>query len=163
VDLREISNESLSPGRLARAKGIRIGMRSSLCLNLDSYHTRLDFADPFVKVGTIRRAVGLIIESLGPPVPVGTVCEIPSLDGTSSVPAEVIGFRDHMILSMPLRSISGVRLGDKIFAMKSTPTIPVAPSMLGRVIDGLGEQPHAPRDQDDHHPRRRGHEDRAHR
>jgi flagellum-specific ATP synthase len=114
-------------------------MRSSLCLNLDNYHSRLDFADPFVKVGTIRRAVGLIIESLGPPVPVGTVCEIPSLDDETSVPAEVIGFRDQMILSMPLRSISGVRLGDKIYAMRSAPTISVAPSLLGRVIDGLGE------------------------
>jgi flagellum-specific ATP synthase len=114
-------------------------MRLSQGLNLDSYHSKLNFAEPLAKVGTIRRAIGLIIESLGPPVPVGTVCDIPSVDGTTTVPAEVIGFRDHMIISMPLRPISGVRLGDKIYAMKSTPVIPIAPSMLGRVVDGLGE------------------------
>ena len=63
-------------------------MRNSHSLNLDSYHSKLDFADTLVKVGTIRRAIGLIIESLGPPVPVGTVCEIPSVDGGTTVPAD---------------------------------------------------------------------------
>lgn len=108
-------------------------------LNLSGYLNQLNDTEPLLRMGKIKRAVGLTIESLGPPVPVGTVCEIPTADGSSAVPVEVIGFRDQMILSMPLRSISGVKLGDKIFARKAAPCIPVSPNLLGRVINGLGD------------------------
>ncbi len=107
--------------------------------DLSYFRSCLEKTDPLTKVGTVKRAVGLTIESIGPPVSVGTVCEIPTEDGASSIPVEVVGFRDQRILSMPLRAIGGVKLGDKIIARKSTPSIPVSPLLLGRVVDGLGE------------------------
>jgi len=108
-------------------------------LNMSHYWNSLAATDTLVKVGTVKRAVGLTIESQGPPVSVGTVCEIPTEDAKDSVPVEVVGFRDQRILSMPLRTINGVKLGDKIIARKPTPCIRVSPLMLGRVLDGLGE------------------------
>jgi flagellum-specific ATP synthase len=75
---------------------------------MSRYWSQLNGVDTLLRMGKVKRAVGLTIESLGPPVPVGAVCEIPTSDGTPAVPVEVIGVRDHMILSMPLRSISGV-------------------------------------------------------
>ncbi len=108
-------------------------------LDLSHYWNSLASTETLVKIGTVKRAVGLTIESQGPPVSIGTVCEIPTEDGPQSVPVEVVGFRDQRILSMPLHTITGVKLGDRIIARKPTPSIRVSPQMLGRVIDGLGD------------------------
>ncbi len=106
--------------------------------NLESYFNRLRAITPIKTVGSVTRAVGLVVESQGPPVSVGEVCEIVGNDHSQAVPAEVIGFRDNYVLSMPLFKVHGVKLGDKVICRKKQATVGVGPALLGRIVDGLG-------------------------
>jgi flagellum-specific ATP synthase len=109
-------------------------------MNLESYFHKIRELDPIKTIGAVKRAVGLVVESLGPPVSVGELCEIVGKDRTGgSIPAEVVGFRDNYVISMPLYKVHGVKLGDKVICRKKKASIPVSPALLGRVINALGE------------------------
>jgi len=107
-------------------------------INLEAYFHRLRQINPIKTIGAVKRAVGLVVESQGPPVSVGELCEIVGNDPGKSIPAEVIGFRDNYVLSMPLFKVHGVKLGDKVVCRKKQATVGVGPSLLGRIVDGLG-------------------------
>lgn len=53
-------------------------------------------------------------------------------------PAEVIGFRGHSVLSMPITATSGIRYGDRILGLHRPAQMPVGVGMLGRVLDANG-------------------------
>src|SRR5512136_1685368 len=95
--------------------------------------------NPIKTVGSVKRAVGLVVESQGPPVSVGELCEIVGQGRGGAIPAEVIGFRDNCVLSMPFFKVDGVKLGDKVVCRKKQGSVPVSPALLGRVINGMGE------------------------
>jgi len=109
-------------------------------LNLENYFHKIRALDPVKTIGTVKRAVGLVVESLGPPVSIGELCEIAGKDRTTpGIPAEVVGFRDNYVISMPLYKVHGVKLGDKVIRRKKQTLIPVSPALLGRVVNALGE------------------------
>jgi flagellum-specific ATP synthase len=109
-------------------------------LNLASYFHKIAELDPVKTIGTVKRAVGLVVESLGPPVSIGELCEIAGTDRKEgSIPAEVVGFRDNYVISMPLYKVHGVKLGDKVICRKKKASIPVGPALLGRVVNAMGE------------------------
>ncbi len=88
--------------------------------------------------GRLMATVGLTVQASGLPVPTGSLCEIlPSVG--PRVPAEVIGFRDDLTLLMPLVVSDGLRKGQRIRHVTSSQKIPVSPSLLGRVVDAMGE------------------------
>ncbi len=87
--------------------------------------------------GRVASVVGLVVESDGPNARLGDVCLVG--DGVS---CEVVGFRGHRTLLMPLGELGSVRAGD---AVKATGGCLRAPfggdgggALLGRVLDGLG-------------------------
>jgi FliI/YscN family ATPase len=108
-------------------------------LHLDSYFRKLAGLNPIKTVGSVKRAVGLIVESQGPPVSVGELCEVTGEGGSAPIPAEVVGFRDNYVLSMPLFKVHGVKLGDRVICRKKQAAVPVTPALLGRIINGLCE------------------------
>ena len=96
--------------------------------------------DPIKTIGSVKRAVGLVVESLGPPVSVGELCEIIGKDRPEgSIPAEVVGFKDNYVISMPLYKVHGVKLGDKVICRKKKASVSVSPALLGRVVNAMGE------------------------
>jgi flagellum-specific ATP synthase len=109
-------------------------------IDLDSYFHKLQELDPIKTIGAVKRAVGMVVESLGPPVSVGEMCEIigNERNGTG-IPAEVVGFKDNYVISMPLYKVHGVKLGDKVICRKKTASLPVSSALLGRVVNALGE------------------------
>jgi flagellum-specific ATP synthase len=108
--------------------------------NLENYFHKLNAMDPIKTIGSVKRAVGLVIESLGPPVSVGELCEIIGKDGAQGgIPAEVIGFRDNYVISMPLYKVHGVQLGNKVICRRKKASVRVGHSLLGRVINAMGE------------------------
>jgi flagellum-specific ATP synthase len=108
--------------------------------NLNSYFYKLNELDPIKTIGSVKRAVGLVVESLGPPVSVGELCEVVGNDREGgSIPAEVVGFKDNYVISMPLYKVHGVKLGDKVICRKKKASIPVGPALLGRVVNALGD------------------------
>jgi flagellum-specific ATP synthase len=110
---------------------------SEIC-NLSRYLDELERVEPLPISGSIRRADGLTIESDGPPVSVGEICEIMTDRHPHPIEVEVIGFRDKAVLSMPIYATEGIRLGDKIVSRGNHAELKVGRGLLGRVIDGNG-------------------------
>ena len=96
-----------------------------------------DFS-PIVKSGKVVQIIGLTIESEGPPVDIGHLCYIENSYG-EQVPSEVVGFKNNRVLLMPLGEMKGIGPGSKCTAATYEFRIPVGYSLLGRVLNGLGE------------------------
>ncbi|MFA7348425.1 MAG: FliI/YscN family ATPase [Desulfurivibrionaceae bacterium] len=88
--------------------------------------------------GRVNQVIGMVLESLGPGIPVGSICEVSVFKNQSTVLAEVVGFREGRVLLMPLGEMRGVEPGSAIRLVGGQAGVPVAESLLGRVIDGLG-------------------------
>jgi flagellum-specific ATP synthase len=69
---------------------------------------------------------------------VGSICEVSVFKGKGRMLAEVVGFREGRILLMPLGEMRGVEPGSAIRLVGAQAGVPVSESLLGRVIDGLG-------------------------
>ncbi len=101
------------------------------------YFERLEKCRPLVHRGRIEEIIGLVVSSVGPPVAVGEICLIQSPNG-EVIPAEVVGFRSNRVLLMPLGDLEGIAPGFLVTAQKEPFRVPVGPSLLGRILDGLG-------------------------
>jgi flagellum-specific ATP synthase len=88
--------------------------------------------------GHVLQLIGLVIESQGPLAAMGEVCRIESARHDGTTLAEVVGFRNHNLLLMPLGEVHGIHPGSEVIATGSPLQIPVGDSLKGRVIDGLG-------------------------
>jgi len=88
--------------------------------------------------GEIVELVGMLVASRGPAVAVGDFCEVLSSSGRR-IRTQVIGFRNGMVLSMPLEEIDGIQLHDPIIARDRDSRIAVGPDLIGRVVDGFGQ------------------------
>ena len=113
-------------------------MIDSLTRNLDWMHHRISDLQPVDKVGSVIKVTGLIIESEGPEVSIGDICEIHSPRRSGSVAAEVVGFRDNRVLLMPMDELHAIHPGCLAVASARAASVPVGDSLIGRVIDGLG-------------------------
>jgi flagellum-specific ATP synthase len=89
--------------------------------------------------GRVTQLIGLVIESEGPMASVGEICRIESPRHDVSMLAEVVGFRSHRVLLMPLGEITGIHPGSEVIALGQPLQAPVGDHLLGRVIDALGE------------------------
>lgn len=106
--------------------------------NLEGELNRLRNVPVRQPAGCVAQVVGLVIESDGPASRVGDLCWIETEPGRS-LPAEVVGFRDHRTLLMPLGAMEGVRSGCIVRAAGRCLSVPVGRELLGRVVNGLGE------------------------
>ena len=88
--------------------------------------------------GRVRRVAGLVVETSGMPLPVGSVCRIRPRLGGGWVYAEVVGFQQSVTLLMPLGEMQGVGPGDLVECVSIEQFVPVGPHLLGRVLDGRG-------------------------
>ena len=93
---------------------------------------------PIRSNGRVKKVVGMVIEASGPASQIGCVCDISTDGGGGAVSAEVLGFKEDSVLLMPLEDIRSLGPGCKVIARKEKAHIGVGQSMLGRVIDGLG-------------------------
>jgi len=106
-------------------------------VDLNKYRQKLRGLEPGPPRGSVVRAAGLTVESKGPPVGTGQLCEIRLADGRR-VPAEVVGFHGAHRLLIPLEPIEGIGPNDAVVPRRSPRYIRVGEGILGRVIDGLG-------------------------
>jgi flagellum-specific ATP synthase len=88
--------------------------------------------------GRVVQLVGLVIESEGPLAAMGEVCRIESPRHDGATLAEVVGFRNHHLLLMPLGEVHGIHPGSEVIATGAPLQVPVSDALKGRVIDGLG-------------------------
>jgi flagellum-specific ATP synthase len=113
-------------------------MTSSVAPLVDVLRSQIRHLPPVQRVGTVTAVAGLIIESDGPNVGLGELCLVRSSRDNFSVRAEVVGFREHRVLLMPLGDMAGLHVGCEV-AASDRPLVPrIGPELLGRVLDALG-------------------------
>ena len=79
-----------------------------------------------------------MIESEGPNVGLGDLCLVRSPRTEFTVRAEVVAFREHRVLLMPLGETLGLHVGCEVEAA-DRPALPLAgPELMGRILDALG-------------------------
>ncbi len=105
---------------------------------LGYYFARLQHGKPWRWRGQVVESIGQTIESAGPLATVGECCEMIDQSGRPHL-AEVIGFRGSNVLSMPVETTDGIRFGDVVSALGKGAEIEVAPALMGRVLNALGE------------------------
>ncbi|MEA2303756.1 MAG: flagellum-specific synthase [Solirubrobacteraceae bacterium] len=114
----------------------------ALAARLDRATQAVERADLHRRHGRVCDLIGLIVEATGVEAEVGEVCEVIRRRGgraTSTVPAEVVGFRAGRTLLMPLGEMTGIGPGDPVTATGRQVDGPVGALLLGRVVDGLGQ------------------------
>lgn len=95
----------------------------------------------FKKYGRVSRVVGLMIESQGPESSIGDVCKIhinSSKNGPSVIFAEVVGFKEEIVILMPYTNIREISTGCLVEGTKSPLEIKVGPDLVGKVLDSMG-------------------------
>ena len=106
---------------------------------LKSYIRAIQSSEFTTKIGKVKQFFGLIVESSGPEVFVGELCEIYSRGREQSVLAEVVGIKDDRVLLMPYSPINGISVGSEVTGSGQPAQVSVGEGLLGRVIDALGK------------------------
>ncbi|WP_284036424.1 flagellar protein export ATPase FliI [Neobacillus sp. 114] len=106
--------------------------------NLQSYLDVLESVNPIKMNGKVTQVIGLTIESQGPDVKLGDICHIFSTGQQKPIQAEVVGFRNHKVLLMPLGEIHSIAPGCDVISTGKPLTAKVGMDLLGKVLDGLG-------------------------
>lgn len=108
-------------------------------VSYDMYAERIDRAKTVKHYGKVTQVVGLVVESAGPTVSIGRLCNIENHDDGGKIKAEVVGFRDNKILLMPLGPIDGITPGAIVTSTSEQLRVPVGKELIGRVLGGLGQ------------------------
>jgi len=113
-------------------------MTSDVAPLVDLLRMQVRHVAPVQRVGSVTGMAGLIIESEGPNVGLGDLCLVRSPRNEFSVRAEVVGFREHRVLLMPLGDTPGLHVGCTVAACDRPPLPRPGPELLGRVLDAFG-------------------------
>jgi flagellum-specific ATP synthase len=90
------------------------------------------------RTGRVTQFFGLVVESNGPDVYLGELCEIYSRSHGTPISAEVVGLKDGKVLLMPYGELRGISLGSEVIATGKSAHIQIGTQLLGRVIDAFG-------------------------
>ena len=107
-------------------------------IDIKKYSSFIETNSFVKKIGKISRIIGLMIESDGPGVAIGSICTIKSRI-RPHILAQVVGFRNNQTLLMPLGDFDGVEPGCAIEATEEQPSFSVSSEIIGRVLDGNGK------------------------
>jgi flagellum-specific ATP synthase len=113
-------------------------MTSNTASQLEQALRRVREARVTETAGRVVQLIGLVVESEGPLAAVGEVCIIRSGRNDGDTLAEVVGFRNHHLLLMPLGETRGIHPGSEVIATGAPLRVAVGSALKGRVIDGLG-------------------------
>ncbi|HHU37530.1 MAG TPA: FliI/YscN family ATPase [Treponema sp.] len=105
----------------------------------NKYRTAVETLDPIRYTGRITRVRGMLIESHGPQVVVGEVCQIILTRGNKPVFAEVVGLDGTTVQLMSYDDVQGIEIGCSVIASGSVLSVPVGDQLLGRVLNAMGK------------------------
>ncbi|GKV67798.1 flagellum-specific ATP synthase [Sporosarcina sp. NCCP-2716] len=93
------------------------------------------------KYGRVARVVGLMIESKGPESSIGDLCIIhlnPSDDNDAKIMAEVVGFREEIVMLMPYTNVTDISSGCLVEGTGKPLEVKVGMNLIGKVLDPMG-------------------------
>lgn len=88
------------------------------------------------RTGRVERIVGMHAEITGLRLATG---DLVIIGANPAVAAEVVAVGPGTLTALPLGSLHGVRAGEVVRSARATLQAPVGPSLVGRVLDGLGQ------------------------
>ncbi|MFA5487780.1 MAG: type III secretion system ATPase SctN [Candidimonas sp.] len=88
--------------------------------------------------GRVVQVVGTIIKAVVPAVKIGEVCVLRNPGEPFEMRAEVVGFAHDAALLTPIGDMFGISSVTEVMPTGSAHRVAVGPSLLGRVLDGLG-------------------------
>ncbi|MDN4607464.1 flagellar protein export ATPase FliI [Sporosarcina highlanderae] len=97
--------------------------------------------NPYRKFGRVVQVIGLMIESQGPESSIGDVCRIHLKNGrndNSVVLAEVVGFREEIVILMPYTNIMDISSGCLVECTGKPLEVKVGMNLIGKVLDAMG-------------------------
>ena len=107
--------------------------------DLRRYLDRIERASPVEMRGRVKEVIGLIVKAVVPEAWIGEMCLIRNPGSSTSVKAEVVGFKDGDVLLMPLGELTNVGPHSEVIPSGNCLTVKVGDALLGRVLNGLGE------------------------
>jgi len=108
--------------------------------DLDGTLHLLASLNPAQAYGKVTKVVGLVAEGRGIKAALGSICQLlPGDAGRPAINAEVVGFRDDVMLLMPYGEMRGIRPGSLIRNTNTPPHSPVGNRYLGQVVDAFGQ------------------------
>jgi type III secretion protein N (ATPase) len=93
---------------------------------------------PVTMRGRVSKAVGLLVDASGIQAHVGELCELVT-PGEPPLLAEVVGFRDNTAILTPLGPTTGISALTEVLPTGRGLVCPVGASLLGRVLNALGQ------------------------
>jgi flagellum-specific ATP synthase len=103
----------------------------------DRYEQILEKSTLQLKMGKVKKVIGLIIHAVGLRVFIGEVCDI-LIGEDNRISAEVVGFQDGSVLLMPLGDVQGIGPGCLVLPSGKALQVRVGDELLGTTLDGLG-------------------------
>jgi len=107
-------------------------------LGLKRFAADIETGDYLCYSGRVTRSVGTVLEGTVPGASVGTLCQIFPQNAAPPLLAEVVGFKERLVLLMPYGDARGITHGSRIEPIRKEFSIAVGSRMLGRVIDVFG-------------------------
>ena len=107
-------------------------MKPTDCLEL------LQELNPVQSYGKVTKVIGLIAEGQGIKAALGSTCQLIA-ENEQVINAEVVGFRDGVVLFMPYGDMRGIKPGSLIKNSATPPLFPVGHEFLGQAIDAFGQ------------------------
>jgi len=107
-------------------------------IDLSPYIEAVSSIDPMKVYGKVVEITGTIIKATGIRASIGESCKI-FQNNTSSVDAEVVGFRDGKVLLMAVGELAGIKLGSRVLPLSKKVSVKVSPSLKERVINDKGD------------------------
>ncbi len=104
----------------------------------EAYRQAVSQTEPILRGGKVDKIIGMVLESTGPDVDIGTVCRIHNTRRNGWIDAEVVGFKGNRLLLMPFEEPDGISRGSVVESTGDALKIPVGMELVGRVVDGFG-------------------------
>ena len=112
---------------------------------LNSLIESVKVAQLCVRKGYVTEISGLVVSATGPDTFIGELCQIFPKNSrhtyvTEPILAEVIGIRKGLVTLMPFGPLNQIAIGSEVIANGLNEEIPVDESLIGKVIDGFGNE-----------------------
>ncbi len=89
--------------------------------------------------GRVVQVTGTIIRAVIPSVKIGEICVLRSPGDDAAIKAEVVGFSHGSALLMPMGDMQGISSDTEVIPTGQVHMVPVGNTLLGRVLDGMGD------------------------
>jgi flagellum-specific ATP synthase len=106
-------------------------------LNFELLNKKVQEAAFTYSEGIVKKVIGLTVEVEGIRSFVGEVCTIYN-EKNNAITCEVVGFREHNVILMPLGELIGIAPGCRVVPEGKPLSVSCSEELFGKVLDGLG-------------------------